>query len=74
MSRRRARLSTRWNQLRCVQIAAMLAAARRRKTFNLTAWRHDHRLHMQIAPNPGELGIERLSVSWLTPSAAAQGG
>ena len=29
-----------------------------------------HRLHMQIAPNPF---LERLSVSWLTPSAAAQG-
>ena len=31
-----------------------------------------HRLHMQIAPNP--FPIERLSASWLTPSAAAQGG
>ena len=54
-----------------VQIAGGDAAAGTQEVLQPTVAAVD-RLHMQIAPNP--FPIERLSVSWLTLSAAAQGG
>ena len=54
-----------------VEIAGGDATARTQEVLQ-PALAAVHRLHMQIARTRSP--IERLSASWLTPSAAAQGG